>query len=275
MGSSGSPVGYFFADIEGSTERWEKAPAQMQLAVARLDALIEELIARNGGVIQDRSGDGVFATFRSGNPLQCATEMQLAMQRSDWSAVGGLYLRIGVHACDDDGLERVDRAVANRGARIMSSGWGAQIVVSGDATERFKTPEGGLLTDLGLCRFKGVKEPLRLSSLVHTDMQRTEFPPLRTLLFEGPAAEMLGGPLFGRQRELGELLTKLTQRRLVTLVGPGGNGKTRLALQAGSEIASRQPVCIASLESMTGSAELPAVLASALGVKLNVGRSAD
>ena len=129
MGSLESPVGYFFADVEGSTERWEKAPGPMQIAMARLEALTDELFAQHGGVIQDRAGDGVFAIFKLGNPLQCALEMQLAMQRSDWSSVGGLDLRIGVHAGEDVGDNQVDRVVANRGARIMSSGWGGQIVV--------------------------------------------------------------------------------------------------------------------------------------------------
>jgi predicted ATPase len=275
MGPSGPPVGYLFADIEGSTERWEKAPGQMQIAVARLDVLTDELIVRHGGVIQDRSGDGVFATFRSGNPLQCALEMQLTMQRQDWSTVGGLDLRIGVHACEDDGAGQVDRAVANRGGRIMSSGWGGQIVVSDDAAAGFPAPPDAELLDLGLSRFKGVREPLRLFSLVHPELRRTEFPPLRSLLFEGGDPEALAGPIFGRTRELGELLSKLSQTRSLTLVGPGGNGKTRLALRAGAEVASSQPVCFASLETAATAAEAAALVASALGLRLNAGRRAD
>ena len=233
MGSLESPVGYFFADIEGSTERWEKAQGAMQLAVARFELLTDELFARHGGVVQDRAGDGVFAIFKSGNPLQCALEMQLSMQRTDWSSVGGLDLRIGVHAGEDVGGNDVDRAVANRGSRIMSSGWGGQIVVSSDAANSFATPEGAHLQDLGLCRFKGVKDALQLFSLVHPELRRAEFPPLRSMLFEGPTAEQMSGPMFGRQAEFGELLSKLSQRRFVTLVGLGGNGKTRLALKAG------------------------------------------
>ncbi|MEZ5972709.1 MAG: adenylate/guanylate cyclase domain-containing protein [Hyphomonadaceae bacterium] len=275
MRSSGPPVGYLFADIEGSTERWERAPAQMQRAVARLDALVEELISHHGGVIQDRSGDGVFATFRSGNPLQCALEMQLAMQRQDWSSVGGLDLRIGVHACADDGSGQVDRAVANRGGRIMSSGWGGQIVVSDDAVAGFAAPTDAELLDLGLSRFKGVKEPLRLSSLVHAKLKRTEFPPLRSLLFEGASPEALAGPIFGRTKELGDILSKLTQTRSLTLVGPGGNGKTRLALRTGDEVVASQPVCFVSLENASSALDAATTVASRLGLRLNVGRSAD
>lgn len=276
MGTSGPPVGYLFADIEGSTERWEKTPAQMQLAVARLDALVDELIARHGGVIQDRSGDGVFATFRSGNPLQCALEIQLAMQGQDWSAVGGLDLRIGVHASEDDSAGQVDRAAANRGGRIMASGWGGQIVVSDIASARFSAPQDAELLDLGLNRFKGVKEPLHLASLVHPALKRTEFPPLRSLLFEGAVGpEALAGPIFGRTRELGEILAKLAQTRSLTLLGPGGNGKTRLALRVGAEVASSQPVCFASFENAANAGEAAAIVAAALGLRLNADRGTD
>lgn len=271
----GSPVGYLFADIEGSVERWEKTPAQMQIAVARLDALIEELIARHGGVIQDRAGDGVFATFRSGNPLQCALEMQLSMQRQDWSTIGGLDLRIGVHAGEGDGSVVVDRAVANRGARIMSSGWGGQIVVSDDALAAFETPAGAELFDLGLNRFKGVQEPLRLTSLIHADLKRTEFPPLRSLLFAGGGPEAFAGPVFGRDRELSEILLGQAKARLLTLVGPGGNGKTRLALQASAEIASRHPVCFAALENASSDADAVESVASCLGLGLSAGRGTN
>lgn len=275
MGSLESPIGYFFADVEGSTERWEKAPGPMQISMARLEALTDELFAQHGGVIQDRAGDGVFAIFKLGNPLQCALEMQLAMQRSDWSSVGGLDLRIGVHAGEDVGDNQVDRVVANRGARIMSSGWGGQIVVSDDAADNFGTPEHAQLRDLGVCRFKGIKDALHLASLVHPALRRTEFPPLRSTLFDGAAAEMLAGPIFGRQAELSEVVSTLSQRRLVTLVGLGGNGKTRLALQVGAEVASSKPVCFASLEALAGPAELPVALASCLGLQLGAGRSAD
>jgi class 3 adenylate cyclase len=275
MGSPEPPAGYLFADIEGSTERWERAPAQMRVAVARLDSLIEEAVARNSGVIQDRSGDGVFALFTSGNPLQGALEMQLEMQRTDWSAIGGLDLRIGVHAGASGGADQVDRAVANRGARIMASGWGGQIVASREATRMYETPEGGELIDLGLCRFKGVRDAMLLASLVHPSLLRAEFPPLRSLLFDGAGADVLNSPIFGRQKELGDVLARLGGTRLLTIVGPGGNGKTRLALQVGAEVTARQPVCFASLDAASRDADLPSTLAAALRLRLVAGRGGE
>lgn len=259
MHSRGSPVGYLFTDIEGSTERWEKTQAQMQLATARLDAIIDGLIARHGGVIHDRAGDGVFAIFRDGNPLQCALDMQLEIQRHDWSAVGGLYVRVGVHAG-----RTWNRAAVNRASRIVSSGWGGQIVVSGAARDLFEAPVGSEFADLGICHFKGIDEPLHLSGLVHPELDRTEFPPLRSLLVHNVSGPAVDGPMFGRDRELSQVLAMLASERLVTLIGAGGNGKTRLAAQASAEHAAKHPSCFVSLDSVTGDSELVSALANAL-----------
>ncbi len=264
MSSRGSPVGYLFSDIEGSTERWEKTPAQMQVAAARLDALIDEIVLRHGGVVQDRAGDGVFATFRTGNPLQCALDIQLEIQRNDWSAVGGLFVRVGVH-----GSRVSDRAAVNRASRIMSSGWGGQIVVSGDAKDLYAAPAGSELIDLGVGHFKGIEEPLVLSGLIHPDLQRTEFPPLRSLFVQGVSGPAVDGPIFGRERELNEVLVELSRRRLLTIIGPGGNGKTRLAAQAGAEHAIKRPVCFVSLESVSNNSELVSAIARALRLPLH------
>ena len=261
MSSRGSPVGYLFSDIEGSTERWEKTPTQMQLAVARLDALIDEIVLRHGGVVQDRAGDGVFATFRTGNPLQCALDIQLEMQRNDWSAVGGLFVRVGVH-----GSRGPDRAAVNRASRIMSSGWGGQIVVSGDAKDLYAAPVGGELVELGVGRFKGIEEPLRLLSLIHRELQRTEFPPLRSLFVQSVSGPAVDGPIFGRERELKEVLVELSRQRLLTIIGPGGNGKTRLAAQVGAEQVFKRPVCFVSLESVATNSALVLTIARALRV---------
>lgn len=262
----GPPVGYLFADIEGSTERWEATPTRMLAAVTRLNVLLDEIVTRHGGVIQDRAGDGVFATFRAGNPLQCALDLQVGMQSNDWSAVGGLALRIGVHAAEDNGSVATERAAANRAGRIMSSAWGGQIVVSREALDRFRLPSHAEALDHGACRLKGIADSMRLSTLRRSDVQSKEFPPLRTLQFEGLNVDATAGPFFGRQHEQAAVMARLSESRLVSIVGAGGNGKTRLALQIVSEIGATQRVCVVSLEAIRDAADLPILLASALGL---------
>jgi hypothetical protein len=126
-----------------------------------------------------------------------------------------------------------------------------------------------------LCRFKGVRDAMLLASLVHPSLLRAEFPPLRSLLFDGAGADVLNSPIFGRQKELGDVLARLGGTRLLTIVGPGGNGKTRLALQVGAEVTARQPVCFASLDAASRDADLPSTLAAALRLQLVAGRGGE
>ena len=128
----GRPIGYLFTDIDGSTEKWERSAEEMARAQARHDQIVGAIVAKNGGYVQDHAGDGVFAIFRAGNPVQCALELQRALQAQDWQSVGGLEVRVGVH-CGAPGNEELDQVSVNRAARITASGWGGQIVISAAA----------------------------------------------------------------------------------------------------------------------------------------------
>jgi predicted ATPase/class 3 adenylate cyclase len=257
-------VGYLFSDIEGSIERWERAPERMREAVARLSAIIDDHISRCGGSIHDRAGDGVFAIFTSGNPLQCALDIQLAMQREDWSGVGGLDIRLGVHVGQPLDNEAVDQPSVNRAARIMASGWGGQIVVSGEAIAAYEAPAGTIFVDLGVCHFQGIQEPLRLSGLVHPSLVKTQFPPLRSHSIQAIDLPRALGPFIGRERESAEVKERLAEARLLTIVGPGGAGKTRLAVELAAELAHTRPVVYVPLDTVASESDL----VSAIGVAL-------
>lgn len=258
------PLGYLFLDVEDSTARWERTPARMRKAMARHRAIVDALVAAHGGVIHDFAGDGAFAIFDGGSPLKCALAIQLAMQREDWSAVGGLDLRLGVHLATptDDGS--VDQISANRAARITASGWGGQIVVSNEAMEAYGAPEGARFVDLGFTHFRGVEAPIRLSALVHPDLNRQDFPPLRVNAFENLTLPQPAGPLFGRERDMIEIQERLYQTRLLTIVAPGGTGKTRLAWRIASDSARDRPVVFVSLDGVSNEAEFVSSLAGAL-----------
>jgi predicted ATPase/class 3 adenylate cyclase len=262
-GGDERPLGYLFTDIDGSTEKWERSVEAMTLAQARHDRLLDEIIARNGGAIQDRAGDGVFAIFRIGNPVQCALDLQCALQAENWDSVGGLGVRIGVH-CGAVGANEIDKISTNRAARIMASAWGGQIVISAAAAAAFDMPAASERVDLGVCRLKGVAEPMRLFGLVHPQFSRNEFPPLRTLLGHGHAAPAPAAPMHGREEEVNEITSKLAIVRQITIVGPGGNGKTRLALEIAARRSERQPVYFTSLEVIADDAQFVATLANTL-----------
>jgi len=268
-----SPIGYLFTDIDSSTEKWERKPAEMSAVLARHDELIDEIVARNGGRIIDRAGDGVFAAFEKGNPLACAIELQLAFDGECWEAVGGLCVRVGVH-CGFAQAPGLDKINVNRAARVMESGWGGQIVISAAAVGAYRLPEGCELSDLGLHHLKGIDEPLRLFGLVHPALARREFPPLRAPGARTSPVPAQTAPFYGRESELADVLKKLSgEVRLVTIVGAGGAGKSRFALEVASTLAEKTLVCVVPLDGVDTAAALISAWASALRFPLHGGEA--
>lgn len=262
------PLGYLFTDIDGSVEKWEQNAEAMELAFTRHNRLLEEIIARHGGELQQNTGDGVFAIFRAGNPLQCALDLQCTLQAEDWDSVGGLLVRIGVHV-GAPGVREIDKRSIHRATRIMASAWGGQIVISAAAAAAFDMPAESERVDLGICALKGISQAMRLFGLAHPKLARNEFPPLRTLMSHGQAAPVPAAPMHGRDEEMSEIVSKLAIVRHMTIVGPGGNGKTRLALEIAARRSELQPAYFASLEGIADDAQLTAALAKTMRLPLH------
>lgn len=271
-----APLGYVFTDIDASTEKWERTPEAMSRAFARHGAIIDAAMAAHGGRIHDRAGDGVFALFAGADPLAAALQLQLELQRQDWSEVGGLKVRVGIH-CDPRARSlEPDRAVANRAARIGASGWGGQIVVSAAAIGVYALPPGCELADLGVHRLKGIDEPMRLFGLIHPELEHREFPPLRTLRATAEALPVQGEPIFGRDEELARLKALLSgETPLVTLVGAGGAGKTRLALEVAAAMSADMLVAFVDLEHVGEAEAFLAAACAALHLPRAAGRSPE
>lgn len=268
--------GYLFSDIDGSTQKWERNGAAMQAAMLRHDRIFADLIATYGGFIHDRAGDGVFAIFDAGNPIACALALQLALEREPWPGIGELRVRLGVHvgprapAPLGGSANVAERIAVNRAARIAASAWGGQILISAEAADAYAPPARARLVDLGAIHLKGVDGPMQIYGLVHPDMKRTSFAPLR--IQEGAQANLPApsGPLLGRAQELERLLDLIKGAgRLIELVGPAGAGKTRLAQEAARICGATQPVLYAPIESERTGLDLLRLLARALGVPLS------
>ncbi|UCC12796.1 MAG: tetratricopeptide repeat protein, partial [candidate division WOR-3 bacterium] len=184
------------------------------------------------------TGDGVFAVFEQGEPLTCAIEMQKALSSTDAREVGGLRVRIGMHAGHPEkrGNDYFG-PVINRTARVMAAAWGGQIVLTPAAARAGSLPEKAELKDLGTHLLKDLCEPQPLLELTHPELPFKDFPSLRSLSSHPHNLPVQSTPFLGRERELAET-TKLLRDpscRLLTLIGAGGIGKTRLALQAAAE----------------------------------------
>jgi predicted ATPase/DNA-binding SARP family transcriptional activator/class 3 adenylate cyclase len=230
-------VTFLFSDIEGSTSLWERQPQAMPAAVARHHAILQEAIASNGGVAFKVVGDQFQAAFRFAHQgVAAAVAAQQAVQAEAWpAATGPLRVRMGLHTGPAE-LAGEDYAVShtlNRAARVMAAGYGGQVLLSQETAglvER-ELPEGVGLLDLGEHQLKGLQRLEHLYQVVAPGL-REEFPRLpsaRNHLHNLPAQLT---SFIGREQQIAEVNGLVRNRRLVTLTGSGGVGKTRLALKA-------------------------------------------
>ncbi|MFN8590721.1 MAG: tetratricopeptide repeat protein [Thermomicrobiales bacterium] len=272
-------VAFLFTDIEGSTRRWERDPATMRRIVDRHFELLDSAIATHGGIRFKTVGDAVQAAFPTvAAAVSAALDGERALHAESWLDGQPLLVRAAVHVGEATPVGRDYLAPAlNRLARLLSAGHGGQILLTDAAANlvRASLPAGAALRDLGVHRLRDLTDAEPVFQIVHPDVPH-EFPPLLSLdrqLHNLPAP---ANPLIGRTTELAQVTDLLNEPavRLLTLTGPGGVGKTRLALEAAITDFSAFPdgvwfVDLASIQDHT--LVLPAI-ARVLGVREGDGR---
>jgi predicted ATPase/class 3 adenylate cyclase len=273
-------VAFLFTDIEGSTQRWESHRQAMDDAVKRHDALLREAIDRHNGYVFKAIGDAFCVAFaRVSDAVTTACEAQRALSAEDFSAVGGLPIRIGLHAgeASERNGDYFGPAV-NRVARLMSIGHGGQILVSGAIRDLAYSdlPAGASLLDLGSHRLKDLTEPEQVWQLTIAGLP-AEFPSLRSLDTLPNNLPIQQTSFRGREHDLEEVKSLLGQHKLLTLVGSGGVGKTRLALQVGAEVLDQHPdgVWLADFAPITDPELVSSVIAQEIGMAQVEGRRVD
>ncbi len=232
-------VTFLFSDIEGSTQRWEQHRDEMKTAVAWHDTIVRKAVEANGGLVFKTIGDAFCVVFKTvPQAIQAALDAQRAIEHEDWSKVGGLKVRMAIHTgfADERDADYFGPTV-NRVARLLSIGHGGQVLVSGVSTELSQgmMPSQATLHDLGEHRLRDLTHPEQVYQLNAPGLS-TEFPPLRSLDALPNNLPLQLTQLVGRENDLAEIETLLAKHRLVTLVGAGGVGKTRLSLQVGAEL---------------------------------------
>jgi predicted ATPase/class 3 adenylate cyclase len=254
---SGLPSGtvtFLFSDVEGSTRLLGELGAEgYARALAEHRRVLRAAFAAHGGVEVDTQGDAFFVSFiRASDAVAAASAAQTALARSR------IRVRMGLHTGEpmltDAGYVGID---VHRAARVAAVGHGGQVLLS-QATRELVDAE---LRDLGEHRLKDLSAPERLYQLGTGD-----FPPLKTLYRTNLPIPVT--PFVGRADEVSEVVELLVRGdlRLLTLTGPGGIGKTRLALQAAAEVAGRYPdgVFFVALAPLLDPALLPLHVAHAL-----------
>ena len=267
-------ITFLFTDIEGSTARWEQQREAMQAALARHDTLVRAAIEHHGGAVFKTVGDAFYAVFTSApDALQAALAAQQALAAEAWDAgLGGVRVRMALHTglAEERGGDYFGQPL-NRIARLLSAGHGGQILLSMVTQElvRDLLPAGVELRDLGAHRLKDLIRPERVFQLVAPDLQ-ADFPPLKTLEHRPNNLPLQLTPFIGRERELAAVCQRLEQPdvRLLTLSGPGGTGKTRLALQIAADLFDAFPdgVWFVNLAPITDSAFVTSTIAAAWSV---------
>ncbi|OBH53809.1 adenylate/guanylate cyclase domain-containing protein [Mycobacterium sp. E2479] len=257
-------VTFLFTDVEGSTRRWEADADAMRAALAAHDDVLRSAIEANGGFLIKHTGDGAVAAFSS---PRAAVNAAIAAQREL-----ELPVRMGL-ATGEAELRDGDYfgAVLNRAARIMSTAHGGQILV---AESTAVLVSGIDLVNLGPRRLRDVPMPVGVYQ-VRAPGLATDFPALRALDTTPGNLRPATTSLIGREAAVADIAAAVKARRLVTLTGVGGVGKTRLALEVAARLADEYPdgVWVFELAAVTDPAAVPDMVASVLGVIQQPGKS--
>ena len=237
-------ITFVFTDIEGSSQRWERFPDAMALALAKHDTILREAFDSHGGLVFKTIGDAFCVAF---DTAQSAVNAVLTAQRllrmESWDDVGDLRVRMAVHtgAAEFRDGDYFGQAL-NRVSRILSAGHGGQTLLSLAAEElvRDHLPESVRLRHLGEHRLRDLTRPENIYQLMANDLP-SDFPPLRSLenVPNNLPVQLTG--FIGREREMEEAKRLLEGTHLLTLTGTGGTGKTRLSLQVAADLFDKFP----------------------------------
>jgi predicted ATPase/class 3 adenylate cyclase len=267
-------VTFLFTDIEGSTKLWERDRAAMSEVLTRHDRILRDAVEQRGGYVFKTVGDAFCCAFATApNGLEAALEAQHNLLAEQWEEGEPLKVRMALHtgAAEERDGDYFGPPV-NRVARLLSAAHGGQVVLSLPTHEmvRDQLPAGGSLMDLGERRLKDLFRPERIFQLTASGLP-SSFPPLRTLESLPNNLPLQPTPLVGREREVGEIAERVhgEEARLLTLTGPGGTGKTRLALQAAADLLEEfaDGVFFVALATVTNPDLVPSAIAEPLGVR--------
>jgi class 3 adenylate cyclase len=261
-----------FSDLEGSTRLLGRLGDRYRELLTVQRTLLRDAFSRYHGTEMGTEGDSFFVVFRSAvDAVAACAQAQRALAAQEWPDGVSIRVRMGLHTGEptrhEDGYVGMD---VHRAARIAAAAHGGQVIMS-EATSQLiadRLPDAGL-ADLGWHRLKDIAEPEHLHQLLLPGLP-SDFPPLRSL---GNRSSLPAPPtpFVARARELDEvsaLMSGTDPARLVTLTGPGGVGKSRLALAVADSMSTRfaDGVYFVPLAPVTEAAVMFTTIAEQLGI---------
>jgi predicted ATPase/class 3 adenylate cyclase len=269
-------VTFLFTDIEGSTKLLDELGDAYAAALDGHRVILRKAFADHGGTEVDTQGDAFFVAFtRASDAVAAAANAQREL------AGGSIRVRMGIHTGEPlrtgEGYIGMD---VHRAARIAAVGHGGQVLISQSARDLVEAdlPADLALDNLGEHRLKDLSAPQQIFQLVSEGLER-EFPPLATLETRPTNLPPQPTRLIGREQELAEVgeLLRRVDVRLLTVTGPGGAGKTRLALQAAADLLDdfADGVFFVGLAGVAEPSLVIPAIAQTLGVKEAGGLSAE
>ena len=269
---------FLFTDIEGSTKLWESDPEKMKIALQRHHAILQETISSNGGAVFQIVGDAFCVVFpTASSAVSSAVTAQRALYVEQWDTPSPIRVRMGIHTgaaerTSNDPLTGgyASNHTLNRVARILSAGHGGQILLSRATKEliRDSLPADTELRDMGEHHLKNLTRPEHLFQLIIADLP-SDFPPLNTLDSYRHNLPLQLTSFIGREKEIANVIRLLEKARMVTLIGPGGTGKTRLSIQVANELLDQYPdgAWFVELAPISDPLLLPRTTAIAIGLR--------
>lgn len=271
-------VTFLFTDIEGSTRLLQQLGEKYTALLSEQQRLLRQACETHHGSVVDTPGDSFFVAFpRAVEAIEAVVQSQRALAAQAWTNGVSVRVRMGLHTGEaqvsSSNYVGID---VHRAARIAAAAHGGQVLLSQTTYDLVETelPSGVTVRDLGEHHLKDLRRSKHLYQLVIADLP-ADFPPLKSLEVSPNNLPVQLTSFIGRRQEIGEVQQLLSEWRLVTLTGPGGSGKTRLALQVAAETLEnfRAGVFFVPLAPITDPRLVASTIAQALGLAETTGRS--
>jgi len=267
---------FLFTDVEGSTAEWEAHPVEMSAALKQHDEIMQSTIKKHDGRVFKKAGDAFCAAFdRASSAALAALDVQQAITKTASSAPRALAVRMAIHTGEAEHRDNDYFGPAlNRVSRLLDVAYGEQILLS-SATAAVLRSDPAFpfeVRRLGAYRLRDLEGPEEIYQVVKPGL-RDQFPQLRALDSSPNNLPLRLTSFVGRDKEVDALKHLIDSRRLVTLVGPGGVGKTRLAIELAAGLLTdyADGAWIVDLAAVREEQLVEAAVASALNVRAFAG----